>query len=668
MSRFALLVFICLCASASALEKVASWRYVDVTPSQVDEVFKTINPFGALMDLLDEEGNKRLPQDHNVVQWAQRVADAIWMMAGKTYDLRGIPAPIMSIIKDPFPNGYVAPIFKCFKVQLGTVANSTAEQEQLDSKSTLVLSGSEPLVTYEMTIMDRVRGRLPCVYQAGHQHLQEMLAFHNIKNRGKCSALLDAQTSPPTLHLDGACSGTKLTHLEELAFVASANVVTINSGLLAENRSNPVGIAGVIAHEIAHYLRAHASFGVRESFEDWYYLAQDRPNKSVPSRRTDLVELGSALKTAGELDWIHPAFADLPLDPMTAAASDKLVDGIRGRNRWFLEQVRYEYDDKRQPLRRRFGIGEQKSTLFYTLNDVCSGQEPCLRACAPFGDPNFSFRLEAFLLRFPRGSRVTNGQVELVRRHQERVMNCLETVPVLGVKALANHDYLSLPKFGIMDWLQMAAGSKFKILEKESYRGLADIVRGLDTHLKKARNALSTAMAAQVQIYTTEEEADEIAMQWMADLGLNPSNFENLLHQMAGDMQQLKAAACDPRMQWPKVGEVSPDTCEQLKADNFLDKNGQRVYLPIMDYSLVHHPGCFRLSRINQFRKSLPAISPGTFAQNLVREAKAWRDLPLDGQDKLLNLVGGTDASCRLKVKAGRMFNRAYSWIKSWAN
>lgn len=659
--------------AANALpQPVETWRYLESTPTTIDNLVQSITLYGFL-----SEPPKRLSESHEATKWAQAVVDVIWSEVAKSYDIRRIPRPIVSIQVNPASNGFVAPVAKCIKVRLGRVSGPalSAENKQWNLPTTLFFNDIErPVLLYSAKDWrGREEKKIPCDYSMNLDDAQAFLTQFNSRIGSKCTISLDQNSSPAILSLDGDCIDTKLTHLDEMAFMGSANVITLNSGLLNDFKMNPIGILGIVAHEIAHYVRAHSSVGKPQEYNHWYYYPEDRTSAAVPARRSDLQGLGEQLQLAGGMDWVNPSFLGLRLDPLVGKYLDNLVDMVRGTHRATRGSVGNDYDENRKPNRK--GLGERQTD--YTLNDVCQGQGECLIACAPFRDTNFNFKFAAYVMQFPPGQNVSSQQVKIYGQHQEAILACAATIPLRALRELEHHDYLIFPKLTFEEWAMGIAFNLYTpmggILSSEvgNYKRIIDIIYGIDAHFKRSRQAFTTASATRLQMYTSEEEADELAMNWMAGLGLNPSAFENIMHQLYQNVTQLKRATCDANIAWPKLGETSPATCNAIRKRGWVNSNGERAYIQIDDYSLKHHPGCYRLARMHEYRtrylnaeeKSVDSRVTKLIAAETV--ARALKNLPPGGQRELVaDAAGGIVKCSAMKVEKVTESVRGYAdWI-----
>jgi hypothetical protein len=120
---------------------------------------------------------------------------------------------------------------------------------------------------------------------------------------------------------------------------------------------------------------------------------------------------------------------------------------------------------------------------------------------------------------------------------------------------------------------------------------LKDYVDSLQQQLKDVRSkqqqAYREAYAARLGYYTIEQEADELALEWMSRLGLNPNDALEVSLKLAqvAEEQRLGLDAA------PLV--TAYGRCRELMSRDWRDELGQVEWVAIGDFRDRHHDSCY---------------------------------------------------------------------------
>jgi hypothetical protein len=105
----------------------------------------------------------------------------------------------------------------------------------------------------------------------------------------------------------------------------------------------------------------------------------------------------------------------------------------------------------------------------------------------------------------------------------------------------------------------------------------------------ESESALKQAYTSRLGYYTFEQEADDEATEWMADIGFEPRHAIAAMQALGrGDQTSLRGML---------FGE---DQCTSLFQNGWLNSNGSPVFVPVGDYSEIHHSACFRMYNIDR--------------------------------------------------------------------
>ena len=147
---------------------------------------------------------------------------------------------------------------------------------------------------------------------------------------------------------------------------------------------------------------------------------------------------------------------------------------------------------------------------------------------------------------------------------------------------------------------------------------LADVLTALNNNAKKL-DAKEAALLAKVKqnrigLYTMEQEADDLAMEFAARIGISP---DQVLQGWLGFMKQIVATVPE---EYKVQYEQQYASCKVLFDADFTttDSNGTTIaaYVPIGDLSEPHHSDCYRLFNFwrNKKLRNYTVASPAVFA------------------------------------------------------
>ncbi|MCX6109755.1 MAG: hypothetical protein NTZ90_09170 [Proteobacteria bacterium] len=94
--------------------------------------------------------------------------------------------------------------------------------------------------------------------------------------------------------------------------------------------------------------------------------------------------------------------------------------------------------------------------------------------------------------------------------------------------------------------------------------------------------------------YTNEEEADDLGLEWLTMLGIEP------LEMSRSFLQLMTLAEQDPNHSVDLIADVDAKTCQKLLERRFRSDSGERIYVSIGDYDEPHHNHCYRIANLNR--------------------------------------------------------------------
>ena len=376
--------------------------------------------------------------------------------------------------------------------------------------------------------------------------------FRVFWNRAKpgCTLAADLSVGGTSCAVDGAQPG-------ELAVLSTSPYIHVSTDLI-KGLSEPAMVV-VLAHELGHYYRAHVSDAVLQRYNFWYDTELDRKKLPVPA--------------ANAAD-LQAKYAEIVNGPRTVQAT---VPGhYSPRLRAFLlTGIAPLLTERTEPgfvcAAARDALGPWVPSLldgYGTATEAMTSYlrfEAALVACAP--------RLD--LTGDPGAHAMSFGQVIMA---------------VFGAKL---------------------TGATFPF-----HATLADVLAALDTRAvrldQKAATLTRQVSQNRIGLYTTEQEADEIALEISTRLGLAP---DQVLESWLGFMTAI-AGAVPPayRAQY----EQANTSCKALLDAGFstTSASGTKVpvFVPIGDLSEPHHSDCYRLfnfwraQKLRKYQVTTPVV------------------------------------------------------------
>lgn len=134
-------------------------------------------------------------------------------------------------------------------------------------------------------------------------------------------------------------------------------------------------------------------------------------------------------------------------------------------------------------------------------------------------------------------------------------------------------------------------------ISKESHGHSPSPDPGLDDLCSRLRPrigfSVSEATERRMGYYTVEQEADELALEYLALVGVSPDSaveaWFKLAEHSTGDLRSTDAKY-----------DIPLESCLKFRANGWRDERGQEVFIPVGDYRGTHHSWCHRIFNIDQ--------------------------------------------------------------------
>lgn len=418
---------------------------------------------------------------------------------------------------------------------------------------------------------DVLHGAVTQCVRPAYPGVDELRAFWD---RGRPACKLGADL---TVGGEG-CAVEEYAAPGELTILATSPYVHVSTDLIAS--IGEPALVVILAHELAHYYRSHVSDAKVQRYNFWYETEVDRKKLPVPST------------IASEL---QAAYAEINAGPATVQTATAGHYSPRLRT-WILSAIAPLLRERTEP---GFVCAAARDALGGWVDPLLSG----------YGMPTEA--MDAYLA------------------FERALVAC---APRLELKSGGSATTLS---YGTV--LMAVPEAKLPGATFPFYASLADILGALDVRAvrldDKAAALLRRVRDNHIGLYTTEQEADNLALALSVKLGLSPAQvMDGWLDFMNGIVEAVPE---DMRASYAQANA----TCRAQLAEGFttVDASGARVplFVPIGDLNEPHHSDCYRLfnfwreQQLRAYRVAEPlAFEPGwdalrAQAQQLSDQARA---------------------------------------------
>ncbi len=473
------------------------------------------------------------------------------------YDESGaalIPRPRLRLLLKNSPNAYVSSATTCYRVPI-LFKGAATEPAQNTSIKLLQLSGKGSIGIIDrdqVACLDRMQSPTPPERVVRFLRESAMIQGCTYAARGDALELgEDCQLASPARER-GA---------DGIVLLPTSNRITVETGLLelfpAEGQ-----LVNTLFHELAHFYLGHGS--LRKKGYNYFYRLNEE-NRLLPRPLPD------------------PALA--PLGLALLGLPQYRTQAIKGQS-WHSE------------------LYSLSLLVLNSLVKPACGDEgsSCHDDCAPFSDLVLSPATKNLLGSFPQ-AQLKGEALARYFAWEKSLTQCLGGIRV-GPRSEAGivERATALKTF----WLAPVPDPI-----PENWRVL-DLAQSMSQFYFQRDAAsdklLQKALDERLGYYTTEEEADNFALQWMPRLGVSPEN--------ALEHWQLYSAQLEGREQDSPFNFTVTRCQELFAAEPRWSEGGQEVSVPIGSFGDTHHSPCFRLWNLDQrLRVRQEELQPSRFEE-----------------------------------------------------
>ena len=528
-------------------------------------------------------------------QRVQTWIDAIHQMVREQFAVRHpgvafpIPRPEVLLVGDRGVDAWVTHVPVCLDARL-ELAFVDAEEGEVD----LAVVGPSGVVAVEEFGTFTRPGVPRCVQHRHSSELAEFVSYFNDTVVGDCRLELVGDSGDATVVVHGEqCEfafGRRFHRAAHAAFYATAPRIMVATGMLLE-QPDGVSLAGaeeqfvvVLAHELAHYYRAHPVHANRFGF---FYELEETP---APNRPTPVAD-SSQLETQKRRLFDGPPAVRVPRSHfngrLTAFLTNQMPALLREACGEHSSCVP-ECEEAANMTEGRFGMSTLASVMRANHRDAYRAYELKLCECA-------------------RGTRIGRG-----------------AVPGSGVMSQE-----SFEQAAAMWWREAELPNTLANLDS----ALQWINEDANRHDRQVADFLSELRRRNLSVYALEQEADQLSLELLASLGIDPvlaiekHIFTGLRHQYGGAAEDAFTTE-----DWVRFQGMDMRECQQLFKRHDLegswrDADGNYVFVPIGDLGTPHHGACFRAFDLTReilahgYEVSSRTIVPSDSSWERVREA-----------------------------------------------
>lgn len=475
-------------------------------------------------------------------------------------ELKKVPRPIVFVANDESHNAHAFGVAVCVESQTENRANADASREDF----AIGVERFDSLAAYaeeNCVLRPQLRARLA-----------ELVEFQS-GDTGKCRVTLEdgsvVISGVGCLDLSG---GVKIA--SHYAHHAQSNFVVLSKSLV-DIFSQEQHVVSILAHELSHYYRAHAS--VPDADYNVVYRVGEKSFGKRPIYDPSLKPLEEKLRN---IAWsVSTEF------PGQKFASE-LYAPIGNENA---------------------GVGQQ--VLLDLISPICKGEAPCAQSCKPYIDlfaANPSAARAAVMHEPREFAFIAVEEQELLKEVEIAFEQCAAAVP-LSSQVTSGHIQQS-------ELEAIFATEKYSRLFAEPFpttNTLLEFARAQSSRLREtpflARKVFKESEGQRLGFYTKEQEADELSLELLAQVGVDPLEAARAFALLAEYGDAHSQDRNDERLTRAVTGEQAGGICRYLMDNEWKDFQGNALFIAIGALSEPHHSSCFRAfnltgeSRAHQF-------------------------------------------------------------------
>ncbi|MBQ48605.1 MAG: hypothetical protein CMP10_14455 [Zetaproteobacteria bacterium] len=546
-------------------------------PSTFQPYFwQAVDPEKFLADTLnDPSGVKnRFIFTGNMVDYLNQWITAAHEIVVKETDQTNITKPKLVIYKSKDINAYVTSANFCIDIEMKfSDSNSTKTKEEVGIK----LNGEfkSPFVKcYDSKIDAKsiIESILP-------QKWPTCYKFTGLAGQDQAVEISDSCINDNYLKRIRKEYGS----IEKFSMNLTPNIIFISSQLIQEFTEEET--LSIIAHELAHYYRGHSLY-LKENESFIYQIDQASNPTAKPSETKDksLRRIARNLKEGLAIDTEYfPA-------PKGALFHPRIYSYLK------------------------FNIGS-------LISRSCTDQK-CRQACYRLQTDIFYNDSQNLLIYFPeqRVDFKSDKNRIFYHKYEQMVEACLLHIKTENIDQFSRQT-LKAPTYYLFKADKIDFNSSevlLEIIQKHS----DNLIQYYADYQLEVDNIIEQANKARLGIYTDEQEADDIATEFMYRLGLN----NKPLIEVFIKFQEI----LDARRTTIKPGQRNHQECRQEYEMGFPN------FIPIADYIDPHHDACFRAYNIYREQKAHSKQLDNIQVENSKKpDAKLWNEL----KESIPNLI-----------------------------
>ncbi len=529
-----------------------AWNWSEVSDANYHDV---ITPLVGL------DNSLYLDKDHELTVWTQKWVDLFDSKIRTEHPakLANTPKPNAKVIKQNSANAFVAPVPVCYNVKVKLKSGTPNAANTADSVYLNATEGEFSAWPDQLT----------CVAASNDkEEIKSYIASFNASSVGCKFSLSSAGVlegnAKCALNADlaGAIAADKIVIFQ------TANYITVHTGIFGLMTEE--ALIAVIAHELGHYYRSHVAGGMKEF--DFFYTLGDGNAAARPVPEADKKALGDAAVAGSTL--------------LNATDSYSAVEGQKIRPELFM------------------AIGS-------TILSACKTDE-CPDTCKATLTVMKSADFVSDIATYPFAS-VTPDLKTSYLDFEEKAVACMGDIKMAAVATTMKPESVGYAKFRSFiespvwpAWLgRISASGKRFVAQQAKLAAIragaaapagatlnlvaAGISKDLKAQDDDSETALKTAHSRRLGQYTAEQEADEVAAEWVNDIGVSPKHVVDAMRRLGkGSVTSLRGFI------------LSEQDCEALWKRNWLDDAGKYAFIPVGDYSEVHHSSCYRMFNLDR--------------------------------------------------------------------
>jgi hypothetical protein len=496
-----------------------------------------------------------LDKSDEVVLRLQYWVDAIHqtLLNAHPDEMKDVVKPKAQVIVTEDPNAFVMPVPVCYDVTV--VMDESARQSEENTAEGVVIQANGELTQPISTST--------CVDGGSDEEFFKTFVKDFNNHDHKCQLKLDSSNDGIVIVANKDCrrddAMAPFAAAKKLVRQPVAGIITFFSGIITMMTEEE--LVSVVAHELGHYYKVHSDHPNDSTYNFFYTLKQANPS-AMPKAERSLNEAGQAAIAA----------AEIPNARYVKVAGQKFRSEFYG------------------PLRM---IGRLVNRLQTCPTDDGAEEDlapKCNTVCKSFDEYSFSAAFREAMGPFPFAKLSAEGK-EAYKTFEDKAQACLELLSVGTEKVKEGleiaDDKVAAALMIDRDLAAMFAGTEVAGKLEDVF---ASATLSLESAEIKLVEPLREAARRAIGYYTAEQEADELAAEWLADIGLSPEASIQSEFRLGEYVHALRTQAGVP--QHPT--EMNIEDCKKLYANQWRDESGKYVIIPIGDYADTHHSSCFR--------------------------------------------------------------------------